>query len=75
LESALAEHLGHPIRLQLEVRPEAVPATPAQARRDERARRLAEAREALENDPGLQALTETFDATLEEDSIRPTETP
>ncbi len=73
LESALGEHLGRPIRLHLEVRSERPAATPAQAQRDERARRLAEAREALARDPGLQALTETFDATLEEDSIRPTE--
>ncbi len=73
LESALGEHLGRPVRLHLKVRSEQPAATPAQAQRDERARRLAEAREALARDPGLQALTETFDATLEEDSIRPTE--
>jgi DNA polymerase-3 subunit gamma/tau len=70
LAQALSRHFGEPVRLEFEsLAGDAV--TPA--REDERASaaQLAAARQALESDPGVNALRERFGATLVPDSVRP----
>jgi DNA polymerase III subunit gamma/tau len=71
LTQALSRHFGEPLRLEFEsLASDAV----SPAREDERASlaQLAAARQALESDPGVQALRERFGATLLPDSVRPT---
>jgi DNA polymerase-3 subunit gamma/tau len=70
LTQALSRHFGEPLRLEFEsLASDAV----SPAREDERASlaQLDAARQALESDPGVQALRERFGATLLPDSIRP----
>ncbi len=73
LQQALQQHLGRPIRLRLDT-VEATPApTPAQERQAEEQQRIEAARRALQQDPGLRALKDTFQAELDENSIQPLE--
>ena len=70
LTQALSRHFGEPLRLEFEsLASDAV----SPAREDERASlaQLDAARQALESDPGVQALRERFGATLLPDSVRP----
>ena len=69
IEAALAEVLGEPVALTIDVvRPPAE--TPAQRRMRIDAERRAEALARLQSDRHVRALIEVFDATLHPDSVR-----
>jgi DNA polymerase-3 subunit gamma/tau len=73
LEQALAEHLQGSLTLKITIgRPPS--ATPAQLRRENEDQRMRDAREAIEQDPTIQAVQAAFDATVEPDSIQPART-
>ncbi len=72
LRDALAKHLGAPVHLVVEGGNSSAE-TPAQKTQRERAERQRAAVEAIENDPNVQSLRETFNADLRHDSIRPVE--
>jgi DNA polymerase-3 subunit gamma/tau len=72
LGEALGEHLGCRLRLSIVVG-EPPRATPAQRRRANEDQRMRETREAIEQDPNIQAVQAAFDAVLEPDSIQPAE--
>lgn len=70
LTEALSAHFGEPVKLDLQVgKPKAE--TPAAAAERTLAEREAAAVEAIEKDPTVAALRETFDAEIIPDSIRP----
>ena len=70
LTEALSTHFGEPIKLDLQVgKPNAE--TPAAAAERTLAEREAAAVAAIESDPAVAALRETFDAEIIPDSIRP----
>jgi len=71
LESSLREHFGRELKLTI-VSGVPARATPADLRKVNENERARAAREAIENDPNVQALQAQLDATLEADSIRPT---
>ena len=70
LEAALAKHLGHELSVRISLG-EPPRATPAQVRRANEDQRMRETREAIEQDPNIQAVQAAFDAVLEPDSIQP----
>lgn len=74
LEKALTRHFGRPMRLKWQQVAEEAPApaaaTPAQQHAAEAAQRQHAAEQAIDNDPQLQQLRETFDATLEPGSVQ-----
>jgi DNA polymerase III subunit gamma/tau len=70
LRDALAEHLGTPVKLVVEGG-SPHEQTPAQRARQDRAERQQAAVEAIESDPNVQSLRETFNADLRLDSVRP----
>jgi DNA polymerase-3 subunit gamma/tau len=72
LEQALGDHLGRELALKITIGqpPRATPAEVRRANEDERMRRT---REAIEQDPNIQAVQAAFDAVLEPDSIQPAE--
>jgi DNA polymerase-3 subunit gamma/tau len=73
LEQRLGEHLNREIRVNIKL---GTPprATPAEVRRANEDERMRETREAIEQDPNIQAVQAAFDAVLEPDSIQPTQT-
>jgi DNA polymerase-3 subunit gamma/tau len=72
LEAVLGEHLGYGLRLDIGTGSPSV-ATPAQLREAGEDQRMRSAREAIEQDPNVQAVQAAFDAVLETDSIQPAE--
>ena len=70
LAQALSKYYGETVRVEFEA---LVPGqeTPAQAGQRANLEELDSARQALESDPGVQALREKFGATLLPDSVRP----
>jgi DNA polymerase-3 subunit gamma/tau len=70
LGDSLAQHLGMPVRLVVE---QGMPQgqTPAQRAEQERSERQRAAVEAIESDPQVQSLRDTFNASLRLDSVRP----
>ncbi|MHB8549399.1 MAG: DNA polymerase III subunit gamma/tau C-terminal domain-containing protein, partial [Acidiferrobacterales bacterium] len=70
LRQALEEHLGRPVTLRMRV---GVPTseTPAQARHRASDERQQAATRAIEDDPNVRALEETFNARVSPGSIRP----
>ena len=71
LEDALASHLGRPVELRVgSGEPPSAP-TPAHLEARERDERLQAARDAITADPNVQALQETFGATLDLSSVEP----
>ncbi len=72
LESALADHLGAPLKLRITVG-SPPRATPADVRQANETRRMREARESIEQDANVDALRTAFDAVVEADSIHPLE--
>lgn len=72
--NALRTHLGAGLRVELRVaRPAAE--TPAQREVRQRAERQQHAEQAMAQDPVVQVLQDTFDATLVPDSVRPVDKP
>ena len=70
VEAALRDHFSREIKLAIVAGAPARP-TPADLRKANENERMRDAREAIENDPNVQALQAQLDATLEADSIRP----
>ena len=70
LEQALAARLGRRVRLRFHI---ATPSadTPASRERRDAAERHASAVRAIEEDPGVRALCETFDAEIDASQVRP----
>jgi DNA polymerase-3 subunit gamma/tau len=68
LQDALEKYLGHRIRMNIEVA-EVLEETPAQAAERQRREKQAAAVDAMQNDPVVQALEESFDAELLVDSV------
>ncbi|MDD1632301.1 MAG: DNA polymerase III subunit gamma/tau, partial [Methylococcaceae bacterium] len=70
LQQALQEHFGTPLRLVLQVgAPENE--TPAQRQAREAAERQQAAQQAIEQDPGVRALQDAFNARIQPDTVRP----
>jgi DNA polymerase-3 subunit gamma/tau len=70
LQSELSRHLGR--ELTVSISPGKPPRpTPAEILLANETQRMRDAREAVENDANVQAITSTFDAVIEADSIRP----
>ncbi len=72
LETALGEHLGQRLKLEIAAGKPSV-ATPAQIREAGEDQRMRKARAAIEQDPNVKAVQAAFDAVVEADSIRPME--
>ena len=72
LEQALSEHLGRRVSVRI-VAGDPPRATPAEVRRANEDERMRRTREAIEQDPNIQAVQAAFDAVLEPDSIQPVE--
>ncbi|MEQ9062522.1 MAG: DNA polymerase III subunit gamma/tau [Gammaproteobacteria bacterium] len=70
LEAALAAHLGRAVRLDVRVTDDATLQTPTQQRSAEAAARQREAEAAIDGDPNVRVLRDTFDAVVEEVSAR-----
>jgi DNA polymerase-3 subunit gamma/tau len=69
LQDAVRNHFGGNVKLIISVEePEAE--TPAQQRDREERERLEAAQEAMANDPNVRDIIDTFDATLDKDSVR-----
>lgn len=73
LEEALAGHFGRPVSVHISTGSTAQRATPARQRDRREAQKLEAARAAIEQDPNVRALKETFDAEVREASIKPLE--
>jgi DNA polymerase-3 subunit gamma/tau len=72
LEQALSQHLGAPVRLQIELL-DGAPDTLARSLQQAAAARTAQARAAFEADPMVGAFKERFGASVLPDSVRPLE--
>ena len=72
LEQGLSAHLGRDLVLKITVG-DPPRATPAELRRANEDERMRQTREAIEQDPNIQAVQQAFDAVLEPDSIQPAE--
>ena len=70
LQDALCRYYGSPVRLSIQVGG-ADAETPAKRQSRHRAQQVAAAVEAIEADPNVQSLRETFGATVVEGSVRP----
>ena len=73
LTQALSAHYGEPVRLEFSVAGSAVLNTPARQSKAAADDRLQNARASIENDPNIRAMREIFGATVQPDSVRPTE--
>jgi DNA polymerase-3 subunit gamma/tau len=70
LNKALSDYFGHPVSLEIAIEKPSQE-TPNMALNREAQEKQRAARESLEGDPNVLALKETFDATIQEDSVRP----
>jgi DNA polymerase-3 subunit gamma/tau len=70
LQAALATHLGRPVRLAIEIG-DLNGETPAQRAESARTEKQNRAIESLEQDAFVRDMIETFDATINEQSIKP----
>jgi DNA polymerase III subunit gamma/tau len=72
LVQALSAYFGEPVRLELTVADRALD-TLARQQKAAADDRVQQARAAIENDPNVRALRDMFGATVQPDSVRPTE--
>jgi len=70
LQEALSEYCERPVRLQIETSAD-MQTTPAQLDAQARATNQRAADDAINSDPFVQEMKESFDATIVEDSVRP----
>jgi DNA polymerase-3 subunit gamma/tau len=70
LESGIAEHLGVPLRVHIEVGEPREP-TPADRRAANENQRMRRARESIEQDPTVKAVQAAFGGVVEADTIQP----
>ena len=71
IEAALGRYYGHSVKLSISDTTELPGETPARRREREQNERQARAVESIEQDENIRALQDTFDATINYDSIRP----
>ena len=70
LEKAIKTRFGENVKLSIEIE-DPTNETPAEAKvREDRDRQKA-AEQSVQNDPNVQSLIDTFNATVDKDSIRP----
>jgi DNA polymerase III subunit gamma/tau len=72
LAQALSSYFGEPVRLELSVADRALD-TLARQQKAAADDRVQQARAAIENDPNVRAMRDMFGATVQPDSVRPTE--
>jgi DNA polymerase-3 subunit gamma/tau len=72
LAQALSGHFGESIRLEISTVAQAID-SPARQQRAAAEERVHNARRSIENDPNIRAMKDVFGATVQPDSIRPTE--
>ena len=70
IKQALEEHLGHSVKLKIEVGKVQTP-TPQQLDEQRQAQQQAAAEQSIAENPGIRALIEQFDARVEVGSIKP----
>ena len=70
LQSALSEHLGRDIRVDVRIEHDEQLQTPSQQRGAEAEQRQRDAEASIANDPHVRMLRDTFDATIEDVSAR-----
>lgn len=73
LTQALSAFYGEPVRLEFSVAAGEALVTPARQQKAATEDRMQHARTSIENDPNIRAMREIFGATVQPDSIRPTE--
>jgi len=71
LGKAIAEHVGHPVRVRLLDTEDAVFPTTARLEEQELRRRMTDAERSISEDPVVKTLQERFGARIVEDSIQP----
>ena len=71
LGKAIAEHVGHPVRIRLVDSEEMVFPTAARLEEQEMMKRMTDAERAIIEDPVVKTLKERFGARIVEDSIQP----
>jgi DNA polymerase III subunit gamma/tau len=72
LTQALSSYFGAPVRVEISIGSESI-STPARQLKTAADDRLQNARASIENDPNVQAMRDVFGATVQPESIRPTE--
>jgi DNA polymerase-3 subunit gamma/tau len=72
LTQALSTYYGEPVRLEITVAAEAMD-TPARQAKAAAEDRLQNARDSIDTDPNIRAMRDVFGATVQPDSIRPSE--
>ncbi len=72
LTQALSQHFGEPVRLEISIGERAgVEATPARQQAQAADERLKAAEQAIDGDPAVRAMRETFGATVHPGSVKP----
>ena len=71
LGKAIAEHVGHPVRVRLVDSEDAIFPTTARLEEQELHRRMTDAERSIDEDPVVKTLKERFGARIVEDSIQP----
>jgi DNA polymerase-3 subunit gamma/tau len=72
LTQALSAYYGEPIRLEFAVASETI-ATPARQQQQAADDRMQNARRSIDEDPNVRAMRDMFGATVQPDSVRPTD--
>lgn len=72
LAQSLSDHFGEPVRLEISPVSEVID-TPARQQRAAAEDRVQNARRSIDNDPNIRAMKDIFGATVQPDSVRPTE--
>jgi DNA polymerase III subunit gamma/tau len=72
LTQALSAYFGTPVRVEISIGAESV-STPARQQRAAADDRLQNARTAIDSDPNVQAMRDIFGATVQPESVRPSE--
>ncbi|HKE96639.1 MAG TPA: DNA polymerase III subunit gamma/tau, partial [Povalibacter sp.] len=72
LAQALSAHFGEPVRLEIVPVTDTVD-TPARQQKAAAADRLQNARKSIESDPNIRAMQDIFGATVQPDSVRPSD--
>ncbi len=73
LQEKLAAHFGDGTKLSIQIEATVETETPAMIMQQEKQEQLDVAEQAIKSDPFVQALCDTFDATLDRESIQPTQ--
>lgn len=72
LTQALSAHFGEPVRLEISLATATIE-TPARQQKAAADDRMQGARQSIENDPNVRAMRDVFGATVQPESIRPSD--